>query len=563
MQFTRNVRSLNRLRQVAQVLTRHGFGHIVAQVNLTRLVPVWMLRKLGATLSREGGMSAVGRRLAQVCSELGPTYVKLGQLMSTRPDIVPGEVLAELRTLQDDVPAFETSVAMEIIARELGRPVDECFASVDDKPIATASIGQVYRARGLDGAELVVKVRRPGIEEIIKLDMQLLRWLAEALESFMPELRAYRPVMLVDELDEALTRELDYVNEAATTTRFAAAFAGEPGILIPKVHWELTSPRVLTLERLEGVNPDTLQVAATDGGIDNQLVARRLVDCYIKQIFELGTFHADPHPGNLLIQPPATIGLIDFGQVGILGDDLMRDLVIMVYAWSNNEMNVVVDTLADMDALGRDTDQRSLCRSLKALLDKYYSLPLKRLDPVMLFTEFSDLMRRNDVVIPRDLSLLLKALGTLGSVTTRLDPELNLVEILKPRIKKAMTDRFSPSEVSRSATLLGWDVLSIVRHAPGQIRSVLRRLATRGWEFNIRHENLDRLIQELDRSSNRLAFSVVIAAIIVGSSVVFSAGTDLTLLGVKVQYFGIAGYLIAAVLGLGLSWAIFRSGRLH
>lgn len=565
MQFTRNVRSLNRLRQIAQVLTRHGFGHLVAQTNLTRFLPLWMLRKKTFAPPPQEGASAIGRRLAEVCAQLGPTFVKLGQLMSTRPDIVPADVLAELNTLQDDVPPFDTSEAMEIIAEQLGRPAGECFGSIDPMPFASASIGQVYSARSSDGAPLVVKVRRPGIEETIKLDMELLRWLAESIESFMPEFRVYRPAMIVDEFDQALTRELDYINEAATTDCFATLFRGDVGIRIPKVHWDLTGPRMLTLEALEGISIEKLlrngDTAAES--VNRPLVARRLADCYLKQVFELGRFHADPHPGNLLVHAPATVGLIDFGQVGTLSDDLLNNLVVMVYAWVNNEMEVVVDALADVGVLGRSTDRRHLHGSLQFLYDKYSALPIKRLDLATLFSEFSDLMRRNDVTVPRDLSMLIKALGTVGNVTARLDPELNLIELMKPRVRQAMSERFSPKEAARTATLLGWDLLSIVRQAPGQIRGALRRLSSHGWEFHIRHENLDRLIQELDRSSNRLAFSIVIAAIIVGSSVVLSAGSELQVLGVQVKYLGVLGYLIAGVLGLGLSWAIFRSGRLH
>ena len=564
IQFTRNVRSLNRLRQIAQVLTRHGFGHIVAQVNLARLVPVWMLRKKGAAERREEAASTIGRRIAAVCGELGPTYIKLGQIMSTRPDVVPEDVLAELRKLQDEVPPFDTATAMELVTQQLGCDLGERFTHIDERPFASASIGQVYRAETTDGMAVVVKVRRPDIAETIKLDMQLLKWLAESLENFMPELRVYRPTMLVDELDLALTRELDYVNEASATTRFAEAFADDPGIRVPRVRWDLTGPHVLTLEALEGTNLDKLLTGGeTTPHVDRKTIARRLADCYLKQIFELGTFHADPHPGNILIDPPASIGLIDYGQIGTLTDELMTDLIVMVYAAVNREMEVVVDTLADLGALSPDTDTRNLRRSLQTMLDKYYGLPLGRFDISTLLSEYADIMRRNDVVIPRDLSLLFKALGTVGGVANRLDPELNLLELMQPRIRKALLERLSPKQAARTATLLGWDMLSILRRAPGQLRNILRRISTRGWELHVRHENIDRLIRELDRSSNRIAFSVVIAAIIVGSSVVISAGSDVQIFGVKVHYIGIVGYLLAGVLGLGLSWAIFRSGRLH
>lgn len=563
--FARNVRSLNRLRHIAQVMTRHGFGYVVAQANLGRFVPLPALRAKAVRPPVEEGASAVGRRITQVFAELGPTFIKLGQLMSTRPDIVPPEVLKELRSLQDDVPPFESEVAMELIARELKRPVNECFASIGDQPIASASIGQVYRAELRGGRPVIVKVRRPGIEQTIRLDMQVLHWLATSLESFMPDLRVYRPVLLVSELDEMLTRELDYVNEASVTDRFSRVFGAEEGVRVPKVYWDLCGSSVLTLEALDGMNVDSLLGSPQGPGkrVDRHLVARRLANCYLRQIFELGVFHADPHPGNVLVSAPATVGLIDFGQVGTITSDMMTQLVIMVYASVNGEIDVAVDVLADLDALGSQTDRRHLERAMQTLLDKYFGLPMERWDIGMLTNEIVEVVRRHDVVVPRDLLMLGRTLSSVAGLTKRLDARFDLLDLLQPRIRRAMTRRLSPSQISRSTVVWGWHLFSLVRTAPVYLREFLRGLRTGAWQLHVQHENLDRLVRELDRSSNRIAFSVVIAAIIVGSSVVVSAATDLTLFGFRLQYLGIFGYVIAGVLGLALSWAIFRSGRLH
>jgi len=499
-----------------------------------------------------------------VCNELGPTFIKLGQMLSTRPDILPAEVVAELRSLQDDVPPFDTDEAMAVIARELGKPATQCFKSIDPQPFASASIGQVYRAIGHHDERLVVKVRRPDIEETIRLDMQLLKWLAESLESLIPETRIYHPTVIAAELEQALMRELDYVNEASSAERFGKAFFDDAGIVIPKVYWDRTSPQVLTLGAIEGEKLGTiLQQETAFETIDRAMVARRLVDAYLKQVFELGIFHADPHPGNILVKAPGRIGLIDFGQVGTITDEWMTELIVIVYAGVTREVDMIIEALADMGAVKPDTDRRSLHRSLTQLLDKYYGLPLKRFDLGTLFGEFSDIIRRHDVIVPRDMVMLIKAFSTVGSVTSKLDPNLNLLELLQPRLKRAFRERLSPGAFAHGTALAGWHLLSIARRAPAQLRQVTRRLSAGGWRLDVRHENIDRVIRELDRSSNRLAFSVVIAAIIVGSSVVVSAATELTLLGVPVQYFGIVGYLIAGVLGLGLTWAIFRSGRLH
>lgn len=562
-ELTRSVRALNRLRQVAMVLTRHGFGHVVAQIQLTKYLPVWMLRKKAAPT--EETPPALGRRIAAVCSELGPTFVKLGQLLSTRPDIVPSEVLAELRALQDKVPPFDTSHARSIILADLGKPVEACFERFEETPFASASIGQVYSARLPDGRDVVVKVRRPGIEDVIRLDMQLLRWLARSLEELTPEVRAYRPSLMVSELEEMLTRELDYINEASVTSRFHEALSGaDGGVVAPSVVWELCSERVLTQEKIAGRNVEKL-LRSDDpkSRFDRKLVARRIADSFLRQVFEFGLFHADLHPGNILVNPPARVGLIDYGQVGSISEELMAELLALVYACVNHEMDVVIDTLADLGAIGRTTDRRQVHRALDVLIGKYYGLPIRRFQLGTLFAEFSDIMRRNDVVIPREFATLLKAAGTVGGVITLLDPELDLLELVAPRIRSAMKSQFSPKTVSRKSALAAWDLFSIVRQAPRQLRAILRRVSTAGWEMTVRHENLDRLTRELDRSSNRMAFAIVIAGIIVGSSVVFSAATDMRIFGIGIQYFGIAGYLIAALLGLGLSWAIFRSGRLH
>ncbi len=563
LQFTRNIRSLNRLRQIATVLTRHGFGHVVTRMNLGRFVPLWMLRRPASAPGGESSETSVGRRFTLVAAELGPTFVKLGQMLSMRPDIVPPQVLKELRTLQDEVPPFDNALALETIAQELHRPVSECFSAFDEQPMASASIGQVYRAKGKKGEELVVKVRRPGIETTIRLDMQLLHSLAGSLEALVPESRPYRPTTIVAELEQALTRELDYIHEASTTSRFAEAFAEMPGVRIPRVHWDLCGSRVLTLEALPGRSLEQCLSGEPSAEFDRPLIARRLADCFLKQAFEVGMFHADPHPGNLLIAAPATVGLIDFGQVGTITDEWMTELLVMVLACVNHEVGVVIDALADMGAFRPETDRGNLERALQVLLDKYYGLPIKRFDLAVLLTEFSEIIRRNDVVVPRDLLLLTKAFATVAGITARLDPELDLLELLRPRLKQALGERLSPSRVARGTVLLGWHLLSIARQAPVQLRQAMRRLAAGGWQLNVRHENLDRLIAELDRSGNRLAFSVVIAAIIVGSSVVVSANTQMKVLGLDVQTLGMVGYLFAGVLGLGLSWAIFRSGRLH
>ncbi len=560
-QISRSVRSLNRLRQIAAVLTQHGFGHVVQQLQLTRYVPVWLMRKVTRSVVPHGG-SAIGQRLAQVCADLGPTFVKLAQTLTTRPDLVPADVRAGLATLQDDVPPFPTDEAIRIIETDLGATIADCFAELRREPLASGSIGQVYAATSQDGQALIVKVLRPGIEDTVRLDMHLMRWLAESLERYLPDLRIYHPVTLVEEFETMLLRELDFVNEAAATARFHEAFDGDPHIRIPSVHWDLSSSRVLTLDALSGENVATL-VARDEPGLNPHEIAHRLADAYFKQFFEMGFFQTDPHPGNILVEPPASVGLIDFGQVATVTEELMTQLAVIVYAGVRREVEVVVDVLADMGALGQDTPRGQVERAVRSLLDKYYGLPMKRIDLGVLLEEFSDVMRRYDVTLPRELVLVIKTLATISGVIEDLDPSLNVVALLQPRLRGMIRERFSPRRMLRVSGVGVWHLMTTLRHAPRQMRRILTQMASGSWQFRLRHENLDHLTSELDRASNRLAFSVVIAAIIVGSSVVVSSNTQLAPLGIDIQYFGIAGYLIAGLLGLGLAWAIYRGGRLH
>ena len=557
--LARSVRTLNRVRHIAQVLTQHGFGHVVSRLNLGRYVSILELRRPAPL--EPPSPAQVGLRLAAVFTDLGPTFVKLGQILTTRPDLLPPEVIAGLRTLQDRVDPFDSGVAMRIIAEDLGVEPAACFRVIAATPFASGSIGQVYDATAADGMEVVVKVKRPGLEETIRQDMHILKWLADALEHYVPESAPFKPVLLVEEFEEVFLREMDYVNEAASTARFYQAFEADPYISTPQVRWDLCGPRVLTLERVAGRNVEAV-VRDGDPRIDRKLLAVRLTDAYLKQFFELGLFHADPHPGNILVSAPADVALIDFGQVGTVSDELAHHLVVLMVAGLGREIDLVVDTLAELHALGPGVDRAQLARALRRLFDKYYGLPLGRVDARKFFSEISDVFRQHDVTVPRDVVVLCKALATVAGVAMQLDPQIDLAGMLKPRLRRMVADRLAPRRLMRGLGISAWHLFSILRSAPRQLRTALQRLGMGQWQLTVRHENLERLTSEMDRSSNRLAVSIVIAALIVGSSVVVSTNRSVTVFNIPLQTFGIFGYLFAGIMGAGLLWAIFRSGRL-
>ncbi|UCG32538.1 MAG: AarF/ABC1/UbiB kinase family protein [Phycisphaerales bacterium] len=556
----KSVRSIGRLRTIAQVLGTHGFEHLVQRVNLGRYVPLPGRWRRPRPLETQDPIS-VARRLVKVCEDLGPTFVKLGQVLSTRPDLLPDYVLVELRRLQDRVEPFSSDLARRVIEEDLGAPVERCFVQFDEAPMAAGSIAQAYGARTRDGRRVVVKVKRPGIESVIELDIQLLKWLADATERFIPEVGPFRPRMLIEEFEKTIRRELDFVNEAATMARFAEAFREDSNVRIADVIWELTGTRVLTMDYLEGL-PLQQVIDAGDGRIDRSQLARTLSDAFLKQYFELGMFHGDPHPGNILIDEPLQVALIDFGMIGQLSEEMTGHFLTMLVAADNKEVDIVVDVLDDMEALPRQTDRRQLSRDLRELLEKYHGLPLKRLRLPTIFTELTEVVRANGVVLPRDLVMLGKSMVTIAGVGMQLDPDVNLLALIRPRVHKMILERFHPQRLMRAAGITGWHLLALARQMPRQLRDVTRRLARGQWEIHIRHQNLDYLASELDRSGNRLSFAIVIAAIIVSSSMILTGAGDATLLGLPIRAFGILGYVFAGILGAGLVWAIVRSGKL-
>ncbi len=560
MYLPKSVRSIARLQTIVRVLASQGFEHLLQQLNLGRYLSMPQRWVRARPLEAEEP-AAVGRRLVRVCQELGPTFVKLGQMLSTRPDLVPEHVVQELRLLQDRVEPFETEIARKVIAEDLGIPLDECFEEFGPEPMASGSIAQAYRARTKQGRRVVVKVKRPDIEQTIEQDMVLLAWLADAIERFVPESRPFRPRMLVDEFQKSIRRELDFVNEAATLSRFSEAFRDNDAVRIPGVLWELTGSRVLTMDFLDGVSMQSV-IDSPGAEFDRREIARNLTESFFIQYFDLGMFHADPHPGNLLVNAPATIGLIDFGLVGRIDDELRGQFLMIMIALVSKEIDILVDTLDDLDALTPETDHAQLERDFRDLLDKYFGLPLQRIEIQTLFGEVNELVRNNGVVLPRVMVLLFKSLVTLAGVARQLDPEMNVLGLIRPRLRGMIRDRINPERLFRGAGITGWHMVTLFKQMPRQLRDFMRRLSRGQWQVNVNHQNLDYLASELDRSGNRLSFSIVIAAIIISSSMVLISDRTETLLGVPVRAFGLLGYVFAGIMGVGLVWAIWRSGKL-
>ncbi len=566
----RTVRTFARLRVIAQVLSKHGFGHFVERMQLGTHFPSFRVfrgrRAVEEPHEAVDPLEAIGVRLVKVCEELGPTFIKLGQIASTRADILPAQLLTALERLQDDVQPFPAEQVHRIFKRDTGTSVEEAFRSFEDGALASGSIGQIHRAVAKDGQQVVVKVQRPGIEQTVRLDIYVLKFLAEQAENLFPELRPYRPVMLVEEFTQTLRRELDFINEASATSRFYEAFKDDPNIRTPQVRWDLTGTRTLTLEFLDGIR--FREIVSPPAGAeaphcDRGALAKHLAECFLRQYFELGMFHADPHPGNFQVFPPDGVGMIDFGMIGRIDESQIERLVIGIVAAVRGEVEVVVEALADVNALGPETDRQLLARDLRVYLEKYYGLPLCRLDMMTIFRELIETVRRHDVVLPRDSVALLKSLAVVSGVILQLDPKFNLLELLQPRLSSLLREQFSAKRLLRLAGLSAWHVTSILRDAPRLLRELMRSAGRGRFQVNIRHENLDYLAKELDRSSNRLASSVIMASTLICGTMLLSMETDVEIFGlVPIRYLGFVGYAIATFMAAWIVIAILRSGKL-
>jgi len=562
----RTIHTVPRFITIARVLSKYGFGWIVERLQLTQYLPSmeWFRRAKRETTGAEpemDPMESIGRRMAQACEELGPTFVKLAQMASTRPDVLPAQVIDALSRLQDDVRPFPAEQARRVFRDNVGQDTETAFRTFADEPFASGSIGQVHRATTADGRDVVVKIKRPGVDQTIQTDMHILRYLAERAEALLPEMRPYRPKMLIDEFADSIRRELDFINEAATTARFHEAFADDPAVKTPKVYWELTGPSVLTLEFMDGIRLREALGEQRDR-CDLPVLAQRLAECFLKQYFDLGFFHADPHPGNLLIRPASELVVFDYGMTANLDDELAGHLVIAIVAAVNHEVDAVIDVLADLGALGRATDRALLRRDLRQLLEKYYGLPIKRMDFGALFPEIMDTVRRNDVTLPREFVALLKSLGTVSGVVLQLDPNFDLLGMIKPKLNGLLARRVSSKRIAKMLGMSGWHLLSVIRDAPRLLRDLMRGAGRGHFQVNIRHENIDYLASEVDRSSNRLAFSILMASTIVGSSMLLAMQADVSVLHIPIRYIGLAGYALSFMMGVGLVVAILRSGRL-
>ncbi|WP_028319228.1 ABC1 kinase family protein [Desulfobulbus elongatus] len=554
----RTYRHLNRYHRILRVLFKYGFNDLVDRLHIDQYLESGLQminrkpREQIARLSRP-------ERLRLVFEELGPTFIKLGQLLSTRPDLIPADFLGELAKLQDDIPPFSVDEVRTILKEELGRYPEEIFHYFDVEPLAAASIGQVHRARMDDGAEVVVKVQRPGIENVIAVDLEILAHIAELMEQYLEEVQGHQPMAIVHEFARSLSREIDFSVELANIQRFARQFEDNPAIHVPLVYPELSTDRVLVMEYVLGIKSSRVG-ALREQGYDLSLIAERGANLVMEQIFVHGFFHADPHPGNVFILPDNVVCFIDFGQMGRLSlrdredfTDLVLDLV------AGNEQNIVTGVLKVTVQLG-EIDRDNLARDLAGLMDMYLYRPLGDLEAGKILQDLLDLVSRHKLSFKPSFYQMLKALTTVEGLGLMLDPRLELIRLAEPFMRKIRLGRMQPGRLASALTDTGLSYLNLLRDLPEEVRTILHQLRSGRMRLEFEHKGLQSLSVTLDQVSNRISFAIVLAALIIGSSLILHSGLPPLWRGIPI--IGLVGFIVAGLMGFRLLLSILRHSRM-
>jgi len=559
------LRHLRRLRTIIRVFGKYGFGEFIHRLNLEGLTSlVRRVRHFGRIPAESEVRRLSGpRRLRRALEELGPTFIKFGQILSTRPDLVPEEYGRELARLQDRLPPFPSDEARQVIAEELGKPVTELFATFVDAPLAAASIAQVHAAELADGSQVVVKVQRPGIESLVETDIHILLRLAALAHRTIPEVRQLDLVGLVHQFARTLRQEMDFSLEAANAERMAMHFKEQEEVVVPKISWDYTSRRVLVMERISGIRITDFERYDLVGA-ERTKVARICADAYRKMLLEDGCFHADPHPGNLMVLEGGRVAFLDFGQWGNVGSDKeVQEFFDAFIAFINRDFDRLVDyfirrgtTHGESPAPGfRDRFRREL----QDFLEPYYGRTLKQINAGDYINRVLHLAMDLNLRVPAELYLINKVLLSLEGLVRQLDPGFDFIEVAKPYAMRRLARRRSPAGWAEAARACSTDYVEAFRDLPVQVRTILQKMVDDQVRFEISISNLDGFTHHLDRASNRLAFALITASVVVGSSLIVRAGGG----GEGgISAFGIVGFTLAGCFGLWLLISILRGGKL-
>ncbi|MFW5885183.1 MAG: ABC1 kinase family protein [Patescibacteria group bacterium] len=558
--FNKKYRGLKRAKEIVLVFAKFGFGYVF---NLR-----FIQKDFGVSEKSLKDQEKTGRkiqmsgpeRLKTAFEELGPTFIKLGQILSTRPDLLPSAYTDELTKLQDNVPPFSFDKVREQMKKEFGRDIEEVFVEFDKKPIAAASLSQVHKAKLKNGVEVAVKIQRPDIQATIETDISILNRLAQFAEKRFSQSRIYQPTELVKEFSQIIRQELDFYREARNIEGFYKNLASVKFIFIPKVFWNFTTGKVLTMELVRGERVNKA-IQDKEQKYDKKLIASRIINSFLKQVFQDGYFHGDPHPGNIFVLEDNAVAFLDFGIVGHLEDQTKNYLADLLVAVSKKDTGRIIRIWKDMEIMNPLEEPPSLRQELRGFLDKYYGMESRKIHLGRLLEEMIEIMVKYDIKAPTSFALLTKAIINIEGICRQLDPGFNMVSFTEPYAKELVKKRYSLKEILKKGSSLGREALDFFEKTPQEIYFLSKGLREGKLSIGFKHQNLEDLTLVIDRASNRIAFGLITAALIVGSSFIMTLDKGPFVFGYPIL--GLIGFLAAAFLGLGLVISIIiRRGKL-
>jgi ubiquinone biosynthesis protein len=548
-------RDLGRVQDIASVLIRYGFGSFVRVLGVGKA-----LESAGRVLhwqhAEEFAKLDTPQRIRRALEELGPTFIKLGQILATRVDLFPPQYITEFEKLQDQAPPVPFEDLLPQIEEDIGGSIDDYFLEVDRQPLAAASIAQVHKAVLKDGTQVILKIRRPGLRKIIEADLRLLQRIVDIAEAESPDIRRFHPREVLRQFNQSLRRELDLAGECRNAERVAANLADDPNIVIPKVYWEWTGERVNVQEYIDGIHGRDIE-AIEKSGLDRKLLADRGSKAVMKMIMEDGFFHADPHPGNVFYLPDNRVAFIDFGMIGRLTEERREQVVSLLYGMINHAPTKVAEILEDWSD-NIYTDEEVLTVDIEAFVDQYSSLSLKDLSLTAMLSDLMALLRDHKLILPADLALLIKAYITLDGLGRYLNPEFNTLVFAAPYIQEIMLERYRPEAIAKRGwrNLIG--VAELLASLPKDMRKLLRASRKGAFQVDVTVRHLDHYVSMMDIAISRLTMGMVTAALIIGSSIIMTVKGGPELFGLPA--FGFLGYTFATVGGIWLLLSIWKSG---
>jgi ubiquinone biosynthesis protein len=553
------MRELPRLQEIAAVFIRHGLGEFVQRIGIAGV-----LERAGQILHRNPVAEQItldpAQRMRMALEELGPTFVKLGQVMATRVDLFPPRWIAEFEKLHAEVPAVAFEELIPELTRSLGRSPFEVFRDIETHAQGAASIAQVHRAKLQDGTPIVLKVRRPGVREKIDADLRLLRRVSELIESEIPEARRYHPAEVAAQFARTLEREADFATETRNIERFAKNFAGDPHIVIPRIYPEYTSDVLLVQEHVEGI-PATNPAAVAAAGLDRKVLAARGVDAFLKMILLDGFFHADPHPGNVFYVPGNRIVIIDFGMVGRLSPQRRAQVIDLLGGLARMAEEPMMEVLMDW-AGDAYVDEVKLAADVNEMVFDYEGVPLKDIRVGNVIRQFAGIVREHSIVLPSDLSLMFKALITLEGLGRQYDPDFHITDHLTPLVRNALAERYQPNELMRRGRSAVSEFMSVVGGVPRDLARFLREARRGKTCIDLDLKRLDSFGRQLDRTLDRVTVGIMTASLVIGSAIVLTVQDGPTFLGIPVlPAVGLFGYLLAFLNSVWIVYGIWRAGR--